>query len=148
MCESGERHRCASVRLKSNVFFVHSYADWSFQISAHTGWGEGSDLYCFPSQQRQRKDLLVFLFFPGLFPHISSLCSSAQQPSQSLPRNNTTGPASPFSPACMEILYGKIQPKSVVGKFSLTCLEILYGKIHLKSYVGKLSQNLLWENLA
>ena len=128
------------------LLFVHSYADWRFQISAHTGWGEGSDLYCFPSQQRQRKDLLVFLFFPGLFPHISSLCSSAQQPSQSLPRNNTTGPASPFSPACMEILYGKIPPKSYVGKFSLTCLEILYGKIHPKSYVGKLSQNPMWEN--
>ena len=109
------------------LLFVHSYADWSFQISAHTGWEEGSEFYCFPSQQRQRKDLLVFLFFPGLFPHISSLCSSAQQPSQSLPRNNTTGPASPFSPACMEILYGKIQPKS---------------------YVGKLSQNHMWKNSA
>ena len=127
MCESGERHRCASVPLKSNVFFVHSYADWSFQISAHTGWGEGSDLYCFVFfQQRQRKDLLVFLFFPGLFPHISSLCSSAQQPSQSLPRNNTTGPASPFSPACMEILYGKIQPKPCVGK---AYVKIIHGKI-------------------
>ena len=125
------------------LLFVHSYADWSFQISAHTGWGEGSDLYCFPSQQRQRKDLLVFLFFPGLFPHISSLCSSAQQPSQSLPRNNTTGPASPFSPACMEILYGKFQPKPCVGK---AYVKIFYGKIQPKSYVGKLSQNPTWEN--
>ena len=131
------------------LLFVHSYADWSFQISAHTGWGGGrymTYIVFFFSRRGREKDLLVFLFFPGLFPHISSLCSSAQQPSQSLPRNNTTGPASPFSPACMEILYGKIQPKSVVGKFSLTCLEILYGKIHPKSYVAKLSQNLMWEN--
>ena len=143
MCESGERHRCASVLLKSNVAFCSQLCDCSFQISAHTGWGEGSDLYCFPSQQRQRKDLLVFLFFSGLFPHISSLCSSAQQPSQSLPRNNTTGPASPFSPACMEILYGKFQPKPCVGK---AYVKIFYGKIQPKSYMGKLSQNPMWEN--
>ena len=136
LCESGERHRCASVRLKSNVAFCSQlcWLELSNICSHWLGGGFWILLFSFPAEAEKRSfSISVLSRFISTHQQLVFFCPAAVTESATKQYN---WPSLAIQPSLHGNLIWEISAKTVCRK-SLR-----------ENLMGKFSQNLLWENLA